>query len=206
MPGGYHNELRVQTGNLQEFGKMIPKENLFIGVTNEQRSKVAGSSELVFQPTRPNPSVTHCKPDAILSTLPQTPSRDLLLIRTPKRVKTNLARVVPNVTARQEMSTLIVKATYREDMIRFRFSSNFEIIELKNKITNRLPLKVGTFNIQYEDDNHELILMACDEDLQECMDIWTSLGNNKVRLFIHDKITTSRIACESRGVKRKQTY
>ncbi|CAL5394720.1 unnamed protein product [Camellia sinensis] len=208
MPGGYHNELRVQIGNLQEFGKMIPKENLFIGVTNEQCSKVAGSSQLVFQPTRPNPSVAHCKPDAILSTLPETPSRDLLLIRSSEGFSENamLGSMVPNVTTRQDMSTLIVKATYREDMIRFRFLSNFEIIELKNKKTNRLPLKVGTFNIQYEDDNHELILMACDEDLQECMDIWTLLGNNKVRLFIHDKITTSRIACESRGVKRKQTY
>ncbi|KAI8006285.1 hypothetical protein LOK49_LG07G03214 [Camellia lanceoleosa] len=154
MPRGYHNELHVQTGILQEFGKMTPKENLFIGVTNEQCSKVGGSSELVFQPTRPNPSVAHCNPDAILSTLSQTPSRDLLLIRSsegflenamlgysqrtgpaPKRVKTNLARVVPNVTARQEVSTLIVKAIYREDMIRFQFPSTSGIIELKNEVT-----------------------------------------------------------------------
>ncbi|CAL5405774.1 unnamed protein product [Camellia sinensis] len=214
MPGGYHNELCVQTGILQEFGRMTPKENLFIGVTNEQCSKVGGSSELVFQPTRPNPSVAHCNPDAILSTLSQTPSRDLLLIRSsegfsenavlasrqrtgpaPKRVKTNLARAVPNFTARQEVSTLIVKATYGEDMIRFQFPSTSGIIELKNEVTKRLPLKVGNFNIKYEDDNQESILMACDADLQECMDIWTSPGNNEVRLFIH--------GCESRGVKRK---
>ncbi|KAL7216878.1 hypothetical protein ACSBR1_028743 [Camellia fascicularis] len=73
MPGGYDNELRVQSGILQEFGKMTPKGNLFIGVTNEQCPKVEGSSELVFQLTRPNPSIAHCNPDAILSTLPQTP-------------------------------------------------------------------------------------------------------------------------------------
>ena len=87
------------------------------------------------------------------------------------------------------MSTL-VKATYREDKIRFRFWPTSKIIELKNKVTERLPLKVGTFNIKYEDDKQESILMTCDADLQECMDIWTSPGNNEVRLFIHDIITT----------------
>ncbi|CAL5341882.1 unnamed protein product [Camellia sinensis] len=177
MPGGYHNELRVQTGILQEFGRMTPKENLFVGVTNEQCSKVGGSSELVFQPTRPNPSIAHCNPDAILSTLSQTPSRDLLLIRSsegfsenavlasrqrtgpaPKRIKTNLARAVPNFTASIPMTNiqsqghvhpnkhdLIVKATYGEDMIRFRFPSTSGIIELKNELTKRLPLKVWYF-------------------------------------------------------------
>lgn len=90
MLGGYHNELHVQTGILQEFGKMTPKENLFIGVTNEQCSKVGGASELVFQPTRPNPSVAYYNPDAILSTLSQTPSRDLLLIRSSEGFSKNV--------------------------------------------------------------------------------------------------------------------
>ncbi|CAL5402928.1 unnamed protein product [Camellia sinensis] len=191
MPGGYHNELRVQSGILQEFGKMTPKGNLFIGVTNEQCPKVRGSSELVFQLTRPNPSVAHCNPDviqgfsenAVLGSSQRTDP-------TPKRVNTNLAQAVPNVNARQEVSTLIVKTTYRENMIRFRFLSTSGIIELKNEVTKRLPLKVGAFNIKYENDKQESILMACDADVQECMDIWTSPGNNEVRLFIHDIITT----------------
>ncbi|CAL5402927.1 unnamed protein product [Camellia sinensis] len=186
MPGDYHNELRVQTGILQEFGRMTPEENLFIGVTNEQCSKVGGSSELVDLLLIK--SSEGFSENAVLGSSQRTGPA-------PKRVKTNLARAMPNFTARQEVSTLIVKATYGEDVIRFRFPSTSGIIELKNEVTKRLPLKVGTFNIKYEDDNQESILMACDADLQECMDIWTSPGNNEVRLFIH--------GCESRGVKRK---
>lgn len=106
---------------------------------------------------------------------------------------------MPNVTARQEVSTLIVKATYGEDIIRFRFPSTSRIIELKNEVTKWLPLKVGTFNIKYEDDKQELILMACDADLQECMDIWTSPRNNEVRLFIHDKLPLQGLPVKVEG-------
>ncbi|KAJ1399216.1 RWP-RK domain [Sesbania bispinosa] len=101
--------------------------------------------------------------------------------------------------ARKEMKTVTIKATYREDIIRFRVSENCGIVELKEEIAKRLKLEVGTFDIKYLDDDHEWILVACDVDLQECMDVLRSSGSNIIRLVVHDVVSILGSSCESSG-------
>lgn len=103
-------------------------------------------------------------------------------------------------TARKEMKSVTIKATYREDIIRFKVSLNCGIVELKEEIAKRLKLEVGTFDIKYLDDDHEWILVACDADLQECMDILRSSGSNIIRLAVHDMVSILGSSCESSGV------
>ncbi|KAJ8764819.1 hypothetical protein K2173_010284 [Erythroxylum novogranatense] len=105
----------------------------------------------------------------------------------------------PHVMARQEMKSITIKATYREDIIRFRISLNAGIVELKEEVAKRLKLEVGTFDIKYLDDDHEWVLIACDADLQECVDISRLSGSNIIRLSVQDVNVVLGSSCESTG-------
>lgn len=100
-------------------------------------------------------------------------------------------------TVRTEMKTITIKASYREDIIRFRVAANSGIITLKEEVAKRLKLDVGTFDIKYLDDDHEWVLIVCDADLQECVELSISSGCNIVRLLVHDLSTNLGSSCES---------
>ncbi|KAK6146481.1 hypothetical protein DH2020_020350 [Rehmannia glutinosa] len=106
---------------------------------------------------------------------------------------------MPQFAARPEVKTITIKATYREDIIRFRLSMDSGIIKLKEEVAKRLKLEMGTFDIKYLDDDHEWVLIACDADLQECVDISISSGSNIIRLLVHDNTANLGSSCESSG-------
>ncbi|XP_021767867.1 protein NLP6-like [Chenopodium quinoa] len=115
------------------------------------------------------------------------------------RVSMSAAGMMPRFLARQDMNAVTIKATFREDIIRFRFSLNSNIVELKEEVAKRFKLEVGTFEIKYLDDDHEWVFIACDSDLQECLDISKSSGSNMVRLLIQDVSGNPGSSCESSG-------
>ncbi|KAF7813160.1 protein NLP6-like isoform X1 [Senna tora] len=117
----------------------------------------------------------------------------------PKQCTDTLFNTMTPFAARREMKGVTIKATYREDIIRFRISFSSGIVELKEEVAKRLKLEVGTFDIKYLDDDHEWVLIACDADLQECMDVSRSSGGNIIRLLIHDIASNLGSSCESSG-------
>ncbi|KAK6274559.1 hypothetical protein POUND7_004268 [Theobroma cacao] len=123
------------------------------------------------------------------------PCTDLALMQ----AMATFTQTTPHATARQEMRSLTIKATYREDIIRFRISLSSGIVELKEEVAKRLKLEVGTFDIKYLDDDSEMVLIACDADLQECLDVSRSSGSNIIRLSVHDAMANLGSSCESTG-------
>ncbi|XP_052209801.1 protein NLP6-like isoform X2 [Diospyros lotus] len=101
--------------------------------------------------------------------------------------------------ARPEVKTVTVKASYREDIIRFRLSLDAGILRLKEEVAKRLKLDTRTFDIKYLDDDHEWVLIACDADLQECLDVLGSSGSNIIRLLVQDVMANLGSSCESSG-------
>lgn len=129
-------------------------------------------------------------------------SHDLTNLCQPTEVLEKVQVVSPKVqpfTARTEMKTITIKATYREDIIRFRVGANSGIVTLKEEVGKRLKLDVGTFDIKYLDDDHEWVLVVCDADLQECVELSMSSGCNIIRLLVHDLSTNHGSSCESSG-------
>nr|VDD40265.1 unnamed protein product [Brassica oleracea] len=98
-----------------------------------------------------------------------------------------------------EMRTVTIKASYKEDIIRFKISSGSGIMELKDEVAKRLKLDAGTFDIKYLDDDNEWVLIACDADLQECLEIPRLSRTSVVRLLVHDATTNLGSSCESTG-------
>ncbi|KAK1301780.1 Protein NLP3 [Acorus calamus] len=101
--------------------------------------------------------------------------------------------------AKQEVRTITIKATYKEDIIRFRLPCTCGMVELNEEVAKRLKLELGTFDIKYLDDDHEWVLLACDADLQECVEILGSSGGNMIRLAVHDIMANLGSSCESSG-------
>ncbi|MBA0616088.1 hypothetical protein Godav_016166 [Gossypium davidsonii] len=137
-------------------------------------------------------------PSAAEAAVDETPPpySDLAL----KQATTTYTQSTPNLTARQEKTGVTIKATYREDIIRFRISLTSGIVELKEEVAKRLKLDVGTFEIKYLDEDNEWVLIACDSDLQECLDVSISSGSNMVRLSVQSAMANLGSSCESTGV------
>ncbi|KAI3990741.1 hypothetical protein MKX01_023041 [Papaver californicum] len=106
---------------------------------------------------------------------------------------------MPHITASQDVRTITIKATYRDDIIRFRLLLTSSLIELKEEVAKRLKLEVGTFEIKYLDDDQEWVVLACNADLKECLEISRLSGKHMIRLLVHDIIANLGSSCESSG-------
>lgn len=105
----------------------------------------------------------------------------------------------PQFSSRPEVKTVTVKATYKEDIIRFRLPLSSGIVKLEEEVSKRVKLEVGTFDLKYLDDDHEWVLIACDADLQECVEVSRSSGRNIIRLLVQDIMANLGSSCESSG-------
>ncbi|PRQ16619.1 putative transcription factor Nin-like family [Rosa chinensis] len=115
----------------------------------------------------------------------------------PNQSMSTLAYTMPHNTSLQEMRSVTIKAAYKDDIIRFRISMSSCIVDLKEEVAKRLKLEVGTFDMKYMDDDLEWVLIACDADLQECMEICRSSGSNMIRLSVHDILSNLGSSSES---------
>lgn len=104
------------------------------------------------------------------------------------RAKVVVARTKRDAIPVEDVSTVAIKATYRDDVIKFRLSFLSGMSELVQNITKRLSLKEGTFRVKYWDDDGDCVLLACDEDLHNCINSWRSLtGKTVIRMVIDAK-------------------
>lgn len=79
-----------------------------------------------------------------------------------------------------------VKATYGDEKIRFRMSKNWGFMDLHQEISKRFNIyDMGNIRIEYIDDDSEWVLLACDDDIEECMDLHTSINNKTIKLVVH---------------------
>jgi hypothetical protein len=86
--------------------------------------------------------------------------------QTKESTKSTQAEVYsPLGIASNSASNFIIKAMYGEDIIKFRLSVSSGVIELREKISTRLELEMGSFRLKYKDNAGDLVLITCDEDL-----------------------------------------
>lgn len=79
-----------------------------------------------------------------------------------------------------------VKATYKEDTVRFKFKPTVGCFQLFEEIGTRFKMQVGTFHLKYIDDENELVMLANDSDLQECLEVLEIIGSTCIKLFVRD--------------------
>lgn len=83
-----------------------------------------------------------------------------------------------------ESNKMTVKATYNGVSIRFNLPDLSGISYLKDNVIKRLPLERNSFSIKYQDDEGEWVLIACDEDVRECMEFSRSLNKTTIKMLL----------------------
>ncbi|PWA34379.1 PB1 domain, RWP-RK domain protein [Artemisia annua] len=86
----------------------------------------------------------------------------------------------------QDIRTVTVKATYKEDMIKFQFPLSSGLLELKQEVARRFLLENTRLHLKYTDEYDDLILLACDADLSILIMPYsaTTVGNNTIKLMV----------------------
>ncbi|KAL3499026.1 hypothetical protein ACH5RR_041758 [Cinchona calisaya] len=79
--------------------------------------------------------------------------------------------------------SMIIKATYRENMVVFPLHSN-SIEYLSHEIAKRFKLEVESITIKYEDEDGDWIMILCDDDLRYRIETLKSLGQSKIKLSV----------------------
>ncbi|KAI8569867.1 hypothetical protein RHMOL_Rhmol02G0310600 [Rhododendron molle] len=87
----------------------------------------------------------------------------------------------------QDADIVTIRAKYENNTIKFRLSLPSRLVALQQEVAKRLNLEVGTYYIRYKDEENELILIACDQDLQDCIHTFKSLGNTSVVVLLELK-------------------
>ncbi|KAJ4846696.1 hypothetical protein Tsubulata_027181 [Turnera subulata] len=83
-------------------------------------------------------------------------------------------------------SKISVKASYKEDTIRFKFEPSAGCFQLYEEVAKRFKLQNGAFQLKYLDDEEEWVLLVSESDFQECLDIMEYAGTRTVRFLVRD--------------------
>ncbi|KAL3519554.1 hypothetical protein ACH5RR_017703 [Cinchona calisaya] len=101
-------------------------------------------------------------------------------------------RSVSNATRLQDDSRITVKATYKDDMIKFQLPLPARKMDLEEKVARKLNLSIGSFKIKYEDEDDDWILITSDEDvdLNTSLSKLISLGRTTIKMSVHQITVT----------------
>ncbi|OVA05135.1 Phox/Bem1p [Macleaya cordata] len=89
-------------------------------------------------------------------------------------------------STRDSESAITVKATYKEDTVRFKFEPSTGCLQLFEEIGKRFKLSTGTFQLKYLDDEKEWVMLVSDSDMEECLEILDSIGSRSIKLRVRD--------------------
>ncbi|KAH7841177.1 hypothetical protein Vadar_026662 [Vaccinium darrowii] len=108
--------------------------------------------------------------------------------RPSNQVLDTVAHVKPRDTTVQDTKTVTIRAKYKNGFtIKFKLPLWSGLEELHQQVGKRLNLKAEGYDIMYEDEDGEPILIACDEDLQLCINTSRSSGKNSIVVLLGPK-------------------
>lgn len=78
-----------------------------------------------------------------------------------------------------------VKVTYGDDKTRFSVQSNWGFKDLVQEIARRFDIEdMNQFDVKYLDDDSEWVLLTCDADMEECIEVCRSTQNKTIKLSL----------------------
>ncbi|KAH7839363.1 hypothetical protein Vadar_003185 [Vaccinium darrowii] len=98
------------------------------------------------------------------------------------------AHITSHDIAFQDAKMVTIRAKYNPiTSLMFRLPMWSGIAQLQLEVAKRLKVEAETYNIRYKGEDGKVILLACDKDVQECMQSSISLGKTKIDVFLEFK-------------------
>lgn len=80
-----------------------------------------------------------------------------------------------------------VKVTFGEEKVRFRLQKDWGYDRLLEEIGKRFSISdINAFHLKYFDDDSEWVLLTCDADLEECIDVYRSCKSGTIKLSLSE--------------------
>ncbi|XP_021754473.1 protein NLP4-like isoform X2 [Chenopodium quinoa] len=96
--------------------------------------------------------------------------------------------------------SLRVKVTYGEEKIRFRMLRSWGFKYLVQEVVKRFHIgEMSGYQLKYLDDDSDWVLLTCDADLEECVDISQSSQRQTIKLTLQVSHSHSRSSVASNG-------
>nr|XP_043634691.1 protein NLP5-like [Erigeron canadensis]XP_043634692.1 protein NLP5-like [Erigeron canadensis] len=91
----------------------------------------------------------------------------------------------PKGTNARDETVQRVKVTYGEEKVRFRLQKDCGYNQLLEEIAKRFSINdIHEFHLKYFDDDSEWVLLTCDADLEECVDVYRSCKSGTIKLAL----------------------
>ncbi|XP_041021391.1 protein NLP5-like [Juglans microcarpa x Juglans regia] len=119
----------------------------------------------------------------------QAPSQGPKLLPKSQSHQSNAENLVPSLKdsghVAQEWYAQKVKVTYGDERVRFRVQNNWKYTDLLLEIARRFYIDdMSRFNLKYLDDDAEWILLTCDADWEECINVCQSSQSHTIKLSL----------------------
>ncbi|PIA46763.1 hypothetical protein AQUCO_01500363v1 [Aquilegia coerulea] len=96
----------------------------------------------------------------------------------------NLPLLPENISG--EKVALRAKVTFGEEKVRFSMQTTWGINDLRQEISKRFHIDdMSTINLKYLDDDSEWILLTCDADVEECIEVYKSSRTQTIKFSLH---------------------
>lgn len=114
---------------------------------------------------------------------PRSLSQETLGEHTKTEYQSYLLKTCHKATPKEDAHR--VKVTYGDEKTRFRMPKSWSYEHLLQEIARRFNVSdMSKFDVKYLDDDLEWVLLTCDADLEECIDVCLSSESSTIKLCI----------------------